>query len=70
MGTWLETYDVLFWVKDKKIFVSRNHPLITYALSLKGYKLLCDGSELFGRFSRNLDEENGAIELSKAISDE
>ena len=67
MGTWLEAYDVLFWTKNRRVYVSRNYPMIVYALSKKGFKILCDGSELLGRLSSKLDEENGALDLAEAI---
>ena len=67
---WLELYDVVFWVKGGKIFVSKNYPTTIYALSKKGYKMICEGSSMLGRLSSALNEEGGAVELSVAMKED
>jgi hypothetical protein len=67
MGSWLESYDILYWEKDKKVYVSRNYPEIVHALTIEGYVLRCDGSELNGSISRLLDEEMGAVPMENVL---
>jgi hypothetical protein len=67
MGSWLESYDILYWVRHGKIYVSRNYPEIVHALSLDGYVLRCDGSELNGSISNLLDEEMGAVPIENVL---
>ena len=67
MGSSLESYDILYWEKNGKVYISRTYPEIIHELTKQGYVLRCDGSEINASASHLLDEEMGAVEFSAVL---